>query len=69
MNWVSQLWQALFPISVLIQVQNDILHWGKNIFDVWPKLTIVAVYALCFGAVAMLSIRPKLVDKKYWFKH
>ncbi|MFQ3228872.1 ABC transporter permease [Reinekea sp.] len=69
MNWMSQLWQSLLPISVLIQVQNDILHWGATLFDVWPKLTIVALYALLFGVLGMLTIRKKLYDKHYWFKH
>jgi ABC-2 type transport system permease protein len=69
MNWISQLWQSLLPISVLIQVQNEILHWGATLFDVWPKLTIVALYALLFGVLGMLTIRKKLYDKHYWFKH
>jgi len=69
MNWLSQLWQTLLPISVLMQVQNDILNWQKNIFDVWPDLVLVAVYALAFGILAMMIIRPKLTQPKLWHQH
>lgn len=69
MNWFSQLWQSFLPITVLIQVQNEILHWQKGLLDVWPELSLVAIYALIFGTLGLVILRPKILNQEKWFKH
>jgi len=69
MNWVSQLWLAFLPIGILVRTQNAILHWQKNIFDVWPQMAIVAVFALCFGVAGMIILRSKISRRELWYQH
>ena len=69
MNWASQLWLAFLPIGILVRTQNAILHWQQNLFDVWPQLATVAVFALCFGASGMVLLRSKISRQELWFQH
>ncbi|WP_196159059.1 ABC transporter permease [Reinekea sp. G2M2-21] len=69
MNWVSQLWLAFLPIGILVRCQNAILHWQQNLFDVWPQLSIVAVFALCFGVLGMMLLRSKVSRQELWHQH
>jgi ABC-2 type transport system permease protein len=69
MNWLSQMWQTFLPITVLIQTQNNIIHWQKSLWDAWPALTLVALFALVYGTLSMFLLRTKLTNPTYWFKH
>jgi ABC-2 type transport system permease protein len=69
MNWMSQMWQTFLPITVLIKTQNGILHWQQTLWDAWPALTLVALFALSYGTLSMFLFRTKMTQSKYWYRH
>lgn len=69
MNWFSQAWQVCLPVTTLIQIQNDVMHWQKGWYDIVPMLIPSAGFALMMGLIGLIALGPRIYNQDLWYQH